>query len=205
MKDRSDTKKIILAAGEHEFLDKGYKDASLRDIAAAAGVTTGAIYGYYRDKSALFTALVEPAAATFVEQFKTAQYTFMGLSQEEQIQTMHAYSSGALHRMLDYVYEHFTAFRLLTCCSVGTKYENYVDEMVELEAKATEHFMTVLRQNGYAPLKLSPNLIHILSNSYFSAIFEIVVHNMEQAEADEYVEHITAFFTAGWNLVLGIS
>ena len=41
---------------------KGFKNASLRSIAQAAGVTTGAIYGYYPDKAALFDALVsEPA------------------------------------------------------------------------------------------------------------------------------------------------
>ena len=38
----------LLEAGKREFLEKGFQGASLRNIAASLGVTTGAIYGYYR-------------------------------------------------------------------------------------------------------------------------------------------------------------
>ena len=48
----------ILETGRKEFLALGYRDASLRHIAASLGVTTGAIYRYYADKEALFDALI---------------------------------------------------------------------------------------------------------------------------------------------------
>ena len=50
---------ILLAAME-EFSDKGFLGASLRQIVKKAGVTTGAFYGYFSSKEALFAALVEP-------------------------------------------------------------------------------------------------------------------------------------------------
>ena len=37
----------ILECSKKEFLEKGFKNASLRVIAKEAGVTTGAIYGYF--------------------------------------------------------------------------------------------------------------------------------------------------------------
>jgi len=40
----------IMTEGKKEFLEKGHKDASLRNIVKQAGVTTGAFYGYYPDK-----------------------------------------------------------------------------------------------------------------------------------------------------------
>ena len=40
-----------------EFLEKGFQGASLRNIVKSAGVTTGAFYGYYSSKEALFAAL----------------------------------------------------------------------------------------------------------------------------------------------------
>ena len=40
----------ILSAAMQEFLEKGYKSASLRNIVKTAGVTTGAFYGYYDSK-----------------------------------------------------------------------------------------------------------------------------------------------------------
>ena len=41
---------LILSAAMQEFLEKGYKSASLRNIVKTAGVTTGAFYGYYDSK-----------------------------------------------------------------------------------------------------------------------------------------------------------
>ena len=46
-----------------EFLDKGFQGASLRQIVKNAGVTTGAFYGYFSSKEALFASIVEPHAA----------------------------------------------------------------------------------------------------------------------------------------------
>lgn len=42
---------------EKEFLEKGFKDASLNKIVAEAGFTKGAFYGYYPDKAALLKIL----------------------------------------------------------------------------------------------------------------------------------------------------
>ena len=43
----------ILAAAKKEFLDKGYVDASLRTIAAAADTSTNSIYVRFGDKEGL--------------------------------------------------------------------------------------------------------------------------------------------------------
>mgnify|MGYP000010756719 FL=1 len=40
----------IHRAAKAEFLEKGYKDASLRNIVKSVGMTTGAFYGYYKSK-----------------------------------------------------------------------------------------------------------------------------------------------------------
>ena len=49
----SSTLERIHAAAQAEFLEKGYQGASLRNIVKTAGVTTGALYGYYDSKEAL--------------------------------------------------------------------------------------------------------------------------------------------------------
>ena len=52
--ERTETQRRILEVGKKEFLEKGFKDASLNQIVAEAGFTKGAFYGYYPDKTALF-------------------------------------------------------------------------------------------------------------------------------------------------------
>lgn len=55
-----DTLEKIKQAAMEEFLEKGFLEASLRQIVKRAGVTTGAFYGYFSSKQALFASIVEP-------------------------------------------------------------------------------------------------------------------------------------------------
>lgn len=75
----SSTLDRIHAAAEAEFLEKGYQSASLRQIVKSAGVTTGAFYGYYESKEALFAALVEELYRHVLDTYHDAVFRFEAL------------------------------------------------------------------------------------------------------------------------------
>lgn len=54
MPETHSTLEHIHIAAKKEFLEKGFRSASLRIIVKSAGVTTGAFYGYYSSKEELF-------------------------------------------------------------------------------------------------------------------------------------------------------
>jgi len=56
------SKQHILESAMGVFAIKGFEDASMREIAAAAGLTTGAIYHHYKNKDDLFFDAVKEAA-----------------------------------------------------------------------------------------------------------------------------------------------
>ncbi|MGK0313866.1 MAG: TetR/AcrR family transcriptional repressor of nem operon [Saprospiraceae bacterium] len=53
MRDPEQTKKKILTAASILFNSKGYKATSISDITSLAGITKGAIYKHFKDKSEL--------------------------------------------------------------------------------------------------------------------------------------------------------
>ena len=63
----------IQRAALAEFSEKGFVGASLRQIVKSAGVTTGAFYGYFSSKEALFASIVEPHAAALMGRFMEAR------------------------------------------------------------------------------------------------------------------------------------
>ena len=197
-----ETREKIKEAGLNDFLQNGYKDASLRRIAQNAGVTTGAIYGYYRDKNALFTDLVEPAASVLMEMFLNAQSSFEEKPGYLQTEEMYEYSSEALFKMLEYIYEHFYSFKLITCSSAGTDYEEYLHKMVITEEESTYSYIKKARESGIKVNDINENLCHILANAYINSIFEVVAHDMPWEEAKEYVSKLTSFFSVGWDKLL---
>ena len=59
MVNEKETKRKLQECAMKEFLEKGYMKASLRNICREAGVTTGALYFFFKDKEDLFASLVD--------------------------------------------------------------------------------------------------------------------------------------------------
>ena len=55
------TREQLLDAAERVFRERGVTRTSLAEVAAAAGVTRGAVYWHFRDKADLFDAMCERA------------------------------------------------------------------------------------------------------------------------------------------------
>ena len=157
MEEKSNaTLEKIHEAAMAEFLDKGFQGASLRQIVKNAGVTTGAFYGYFSSKEALFASIVEPHAAALMGRFMEAQTSFSELPEQEQPEHMGLESSQCVHWMVDYICDHREPVKLLLCKAEGTSYEHFVHNMVEVEVEYTLRYMDVLRRLGREVPELSP-------------------------------------------------
>lgn len=198
------TLQVILITGKNEFAEKGYSGASLRNIAREAGVTTGAFYGYFKSKSELFDALVGNAYNEFFEKYCRAQKEFADQPYEKQKASVGEISGECMVELLDYAYDNIDAFKLILCCSKGTKYECLIDNMVDIEVKATHNYIYVLRQMGKNVPDIDPVLEHILITGMFNAFFEMIIHDMPRDQAQEYLKEMRAFYTAGWFKIMGL-
>ena len=199
----SATLESIQRAAMQEFLDKGFQGASLRQIVKNAGVTTGAFYGYFSSKEALFNALVEPHAAAIMGKFMEAQTSFAELPEEQQPSHMGVESGTYLDWMVDYICQHREPVKLLLTRSEGTSYEHFAHNMVEVEVEYTLQYMEVLRRLGRDIPELSQSLCHIIASGMMSGIFEIVIHDMPREQAVRDVDQLCDFYTAGWLKLMG--
>ena len=204
MNEEQSTLEKILTAGKAEFLDKGFKSASLRNIVKIAGVTTGAFYGYFSCKEALFAALVEEHAKAIMNIFMSAQEDFVKLPKEVQAQHMGVESRSSLNEIVDYIYKHFDEFKLLVCKSEGTSYENFVHNMVEIEVEQTLEFIEVLKSQGKNVPDMEKPVCHMIVSGMFTGIFELIKHDMKKENAVKYVSQLQDFYIAGWSKILGL-
>ena len=188
-----------------EFLEHGFLEASLRNIAKRAGVTTGAFYGYYKSKSQLFDALVKPHYETLLSMYTQTHNDFRTLAPVDQKNNMGIDSKECLLRMSEYIYDHLDAFKLILCCSEGTKYADIIHEMSELEVKANREFIAVMKDSGCEVQDFDPVLEHILISGMLSAFFETVRHNMQREKVQGYVNSLCEFYLAGWKKLMNIS
>ena len=119
------TMERIQQAALEEFSEKGFLGASLRQIVKNAGVTTGAFYGYFSSKEALFASLVEPHAAALMGNtlFGGSSNSKLFLNVREKLSLCY-YASSAYHRQK----------RLITVSS-GIEFQNYQKAYDEIMAQ----------------------------------------------------------------------
>ena len=197
------TQKQILAAAKTEFLAKGFRAASLRQIVKNAGVTTGAFYGYFSSKEAVYAALVEPHAAAVMGRFMQAQTEFAALPKAEQPRHMGQESAACIDWVIDYIYANYEEFKILICCSEGTPYEQFIHNMAEIEVEYTFRYMQVLRELGRPVQEPDKDLCHMIASGMFDGMFEIVRHDMPKDKAKQFIAQLQEFYIAGWTKIMG--
>jgi AcrR family transcriptional regulator len=191
----------ILAAARKVFLERGFEGASIDEIAEVARSGKPTIYARFRDKRALFTAVVMRDVLSSITEFKAEVPA--GSNIEERLTSA---ASTLLHWGLDS--ERIALMRLAVAearrfpdlastvrrrardlsTELGVRMLGQLtqsDELRSLPAFAPEHLATTARL--FLDLVGVPLL--------FQALFEVNTDTLE-AEIDTHVERAVAFFLA---------
>jgi AcrR family transcriptional regulator len=184
----------VLECAKLEFLEKGYQEASLRNIAQNAGTSTGSIYTRFTDKSGLFDALVSSSAEGLKQKMLSAREVDRRSAEMEQKEFDSNYIGGKDY--ISYIYDHYDEFKLIITCSEGTVYSEYIHSLVEINV---EQVVNCLKNS--AKKAVSSELLHILASAYICGIFETVVHDMSKEAAYQYMEQFIQFFLCGWRTI----
>ena len=172
----------IDAAALKEFIELGYKKASLRSIAREAGVTTGAFYGYYRSKEVLFESIVGEHA-DYVKNLFSAQYP----------DSYEDFGKSRMGKLIVYTFDNIDGMRLLIMGSEGTKYDNFFHELTEIYVEGIRPFCPSLEND----------FIHSLVSGLLASYCELVIHDAGRCEAGTTCYKLWEFYEAGWKKILG--
>lgn len=187
----------IIKCAKTEFLEKGFKDASLRVIARNAQTSTSSIYTRFKDKEGLFDAIVQPVISEFETYFTKQQEEFHKMDIRKQDEMKYNFSNECFDEMIDYIYDHFDEFTLLLKCSYGTKAADFIERLVDIEVEYTIKFIEAIGNDAIEKGRASQPFLHIITKAYFSGFFEIVLHDMEKEEAMHYIQQLKDFYSAG--------
>ncbi len=69
---KQQTREKVLHAAREMFIERGYEGATIRDIARAAGMSTGAVFASFADKPELFDAILSDEFAALADPMQDA-------------------------------------------------------------------------------------------------------------------------------------
>ena len=199
--DKTANHEKIIAAARKEFLTYGFTDASMRRIAAAAGMSASGLYKHFASKEEMFSALVDPAYQGLLALFRQEagdQEQLIGTGDLSVWET-----SNDARLAVSCIYDHLDAFRLIICKSQGTKYESFLHDLAVLEEKMTLSFMEMLKKQGVKLNEFSEMELHLLTTTNVNAIFQTVEHDLTREEAIHYADTLDRFFAKAWKEFFG--
>ena len=189
---------------KEEFLEKGYEAASIRSIGARAGMTSAGLYRHYADKEAMYSAMVEPLIEeirTWTRKHTEKKYNLI----EKRKDKSDLFGESFIDMIRKVILPKRDEFKLLMTCSSGTRYENFLHEFVQENQKEFLEAIGILKENGYPVTLVDEEELHMLLSAYLTACFEPIIHGVDEAKLDKYLNTIQEFFMPGWLKIMGIN
>ena len=193
---KDEIRKSILKAAREEFLEKGFRDASIRSITARAKTSKSNLYNYFADKDALFRAVSEPTLSAIEKGFaavRARNRTGAGDAYSFEMQKQYIIA------VMEYVYAHREDVELLLFCAAGSSLAEYRDTVLDGFTDVLADWLKIT-----VPDKdISRFFIRCVAGFYLSSIEGLLIKEVPPHEAAGHFGEFMAFVHGGWSAVLG--
>ncbi len=194
----SETREKLLICAKMEFMEKGYMQSSLRNICKNAGVTTGALYFFFRDKEDLFANLVDEPLNQLL-QIMNQHYAEEMLTEDISVLMNEEDTTDfeATKQIITCMYQNYDAYILIIQKSQGSKFENSIDKFISLTEKHYRLLANRISQQMGVP-KVEEHMIHWVSHMQIDSFVYMLTHETSVEAALGYMESMTRFLISGW-------
>ena len=124
-KDKSNTTAKITRYLTEEFLTYGYEKASLNRVSAKVGITTAGLYKHFAGKEDMFYSLVKKTLDDFNNMTSWAGDRMNTETDYD------PFDDDWTAQWVDFIYSHYVGMKLLICCSTGSKFESFEDDLIQ--------------------------------------------------------------------------
>ncbi len=191
---KDEVENAIIRAAEKEFIEKGYKNASLRSISKKSGVSLSNIYNYFNSKDKLYQHILSP----LISSINNVKTFLKNHSEDEETFTMD-FHLKFLEPVVDFIDSNRDFLKMLLMNSYGSSYENYFDDFTEwytdLSISAMENISIKKRAK---PVRINRFVAHNLVAFWVQFLRESLMHDINREELLEYAKDLMSFTYSGW-------
>lgn len=193
----------ILDTARKEFLDRGFKNTSMRIISKKSSVGLGNLYNYFTSKDELFVAVLTPFLTVF-------EKTMDEHNSEEKmtidVLTSREYQLDTIHAFLKIIARFRKELKILFFGAEGSCLETYKERFIEKNTEIGLEYVEQMKQ-AYPTINsnVSPFFIRIASIWWVTFLAEIASHeNMTEKEIEHFISDFICFGTEGWKALMQI-
>lgn len=196
---KTDIRKVILVVSKKEFLEHGFKDASMRTIAKKSGVSLGNIYNYFKNKDEIFTQILSVPVSLLnkVNNIFDDEYFFdiENIKNGKIKQLKFTYS-------IKFICNYRNELKLLLFKAHGSSLQDFKDNWLDKNTEASIEWLKKYNNIHSKKAQASEFFIHYLNSSYVNFITEILMHDIHKNKMIEYLKEYFEYSFHGWQKVI---
>ena len=193
----------ILQVARAEFLEYGFRDASLRRIAVKTSISVSNIYNHYKSKDDLFRAVLHPLLESFTEMLREHNSE---KSMELYVEQTEEFQRAMIKEFLALMLRFRTELKLLLLGSGGSSLEGFKEEIIQQQSEVGVEYIHKLRTKyPKANRAISPLFIRICSHWWLIFMLELVANeSLTKEDIEKALSEYVCFGTAGWKSLMGV-
>ena len=193
-----ETKNHLLLCAKEEFMQKGFMKASLRNICKQAGVTTGALYFFFKDKDDLFCNVVGNMLNhldVVLKEHLSFEAEEMNTGKAAEHDENSDFESAA--RIVHELYQYRDEVLLILTKSQGSSMEAMPDQFVDLMDEHNVFACEAMCKAFEVPM-VDRKVVHWMSHSQIDMFIFMVTHIENEEEALAFADKAMKYLVAGW-------
>lgn len=191
---KEEVRQKILTAAREEFLRCGFEDASIRTIAASAKTAKSNVYNYYKDKDALFTAVLEPTVSSIRQGLEVA---FASAGTATGSYTMDS-QGEYMQIVVAFVATHVEDVSLLLFRAGGSSLAGFKGEVIDGYTDMLAGWFAEAMP-GREPSRL---FLRCVASFYVTSVEQMILERPSRQKAMEYMDEFLKFVYGGWSSVM---
>lgn len=192
----------VLAVAKLQFGQKGFRQASIREIADLAGIRAGNLYNYFTNKDELFREVVRPvlyALETMLQEHHgTRGEDIMMMKSEKYLET-------CIEEYVSLINTYRELMIILLFRAQGSSLEHFRKNYTERSTALVKAWFASMRQK-YPEINtaVSDFSIHLHTVWMFTMFEELLTHPVSGQEMEDILHDYILFEIQGWRAIIKI-
>ena len=189
------TRDRILNSAKKCFLEYGFQAAPLRKIAKDAGFTSGALYGYFDSKEALFYVITDPIADRLIKKLNEIKEEMDKIPDQDRLRQMGSAYYHHIPEIVEILLSDRDAVKLIVTGSRGTRYEAFVETIASRNTANIGNAAKKSKENHIDGIK--EETLAILMEEYIATLFRLVTSDRDKEMIINCMEMIGRVYETG--------
>lgn len=182
---KDDIRAKILESALNEFDRYGFSGAQMQKIASGAGVSTGNVYRYFKNKDGIFEAIVQ---SVYVYISKIIFDLYKGNDDFKEVKD---FAEDIASNIMDIYRKYSRELMVIIDKSNGSKYENFTQALIQL---VYQRLITELKSGHSDSFASGDILIYIVSSSFVEGLFTILRNYKDPKMIETHINRMLLFF-----------